>query len=151
MLAYLLLKPPLWHFVIGGNRIWPENLLFSLSAAITIVWVVEGCPGFRPAFWALSSPPLAYLGRISYALYLWHELVGVSVRWANLGGVRAEPWTPPIAIVLSVAVASFSYWFVERPFLRMKWRLSTTGSHDVDASVVLHGTASELQPLPAES
>ena len=75
LVVYRLLKSPTWTFRLGGHLVHTESLVFSITAAITIVWVVEGCPGFRPAHWALASPPVAYLGRISYALYLWHPLV----------------------------------------------------------------------------
>ena len=148
LLAYLLLKPPVWTIAVGGQRVYPGNLVFSLAAAVTIVWVVEGCPGFRPARWVLASPPVAYLGRISYALYLWHPLVGEGIAWQNGVGVQNARWAPPLAIVCSIGVASLSYWLVERRFLRMKWRLSSTGSHDADVSVVIgrHGPALPVQP-----
>jgi peptidoglycan/LPS O-acetylase OafA/YrhL len=148
LLAYMLLKPPLWTIPVGGQRVHPENLIFSLAAAVTIVWVVEGCPGFRPARWVLASPPVAYLGRISYALYLWHPLVASWLIWVGTSHLRNERWTPPLAIVLSIGAASFSYWFVERRFLRMKWRLSETGSHDADVTVVVgrHGPELAVQP-----
>jgi peptidoglycan/LPS O-acetylase OafA/YrhL len=151
LLTYMLVKPPLWTITVSGQRLHPENLVFSLAAAVTIVWVVEGCPGFLPAKWVLASPPIAYLGRISYALYLWHPIVGQWLVWPNGAGLRNERWTPLVAIVMSIAVASFSYFVVERRFLRMKWRLSATGSHDADATVILghHATESPLQPEPS--
>jgi hypothetical protein len=67
--------------------------------------------------------------------------------WQNRGRV-GERWIPPFAIVCTIAVASFSYFVIERRFLRMKWRLSTTGSHDADATVVVgrHGPELVIQP-----
>ncbi len=148
MLTYLLLKAPIWTIPVGAYRVHPGNLVFSLSAAVTIVWVVEGCPGFSPARWLLVSPPVAYLGRISYALYLWHEFVAHALSWQRVGGLQNERWTPPFAIFCTICVASLSYWLVERRFLRIKWRLSTTGSHDADAPDLLghHGPELPLQP-----
>jgi peptidoglycan/LPS O-acetylase OafA/YrhL len=148
-LVYLLFKEPIWAIDIGGQQFYPENLVFSLAAAITIVWVVEGCPGFIPARWFLASPPVAYLGRISYALYLWHEFVAHWLLWQHGGGnLHNERWTPPFAIACSIGMASISYWLVERRFLRIKWRLSMTGSHDADASVIpgRHAPEMPLQP-----
>lgn len=148
LLAYLLLRPPQWTVLAAGYHISPYSLVFALAAAVTIVWVVEGCPGFRPAYWGLASPPVAYLGRISYAIYLWHIVVLDFLRVANGGYVWTEQWIAPLAIVCTIGVASVSYFLVERRFLRMKWRLSTTGSHDADATVVLgrHGPELTLQP-----
>jgi peptidoglycan/LPS O-acetylase OafA/YrhL len=151
VLTYMLLEAPTWTILVGGLRVHPENLAFSLASAVTIVWVVEGCPGFLPASWFLASPPVAYLGRISYALYLWHEFVGHWLIWQSGAGLRDEVLTPPVAIVFTIGVASFSYWAVERRFLRIKWRLSSTGSHDADATVVLAGHGPELPVQPGTS
>lgn len=144
LVSYLLIRPPTWSFPIGGLSARPVNLVFALSAIVTIVWVVEGCPGFRPAHWALAAPPVAFLGRISYALYLWHEAVVKWLSWPNGGNVQSGRWLAPLGIVCTIAVASVSYWFVERRFLRAKWRLSTTGSHDADVSGVLRTHRPEL-------
>ena len=151
---------PYLHLV---NMSWPAflltvfvgylavNLVFALAAAVTIVWVVEGCPGFRPAGWVLASPPVAYLGRISYALYLWHILVLEFLRRANGGYVWTEPWIAPLAIAGSIGMATVSYFLIERRFLRVKWRLSETGSHDADVTVVVGRHEPELTLQPETS
>src|SRR5262249_49377222 len=66
----------------------------------------------------LELPPLPWLGRLSYSLYLWH-LVGLYLSIAT--GVVGR-----VAILL--ALASVSYYLVERPFLALKDRLSATKS-----------------------
>ena len=62
----------------------------------------------------LSIPPLIYVGRISYSLYLWHWPVFVFLRhW------RADPHLPPLwslaGIALAVGLAALSYHWIERP------------------------------------
>ena len=152
MMIYLMVKAPIWTFRVGDYRVHPENLVFSLSAAVTIVWVVEGCPGFRPANWLLLSPPVLYLGRISYGLYLWHMFVAHALAWGKIGSVQSERFTPPLAIICTIAAASFSYFVVERRFLRIKWRLSETGSHDADTTTVVLARHGEPElPLRAET
>ena len=138
-LVYLLIRPPALLSVRIGDvswfAYWP---LFNLSAAVTIIWVVERCPRFAPARWLLESPPVGYVGRISYALYLWHPFVLDWLRWPHGGNIQdSERILRPLALAGTLIAASASYWLVERPFLRMKWRLSATGSHDADASVIL--------------
>jgi len=63
----------------------------------------------------LSARPLAYLGLISYGLYLWHLPV-YKLLYLQLDGL---PWgvVAAVAITLSLALASLSYHVVEQPFL----------------------------------
>ena len=71
----------------------------------------------------LSSRPAILLGRLSYALYLWH--------WGALGAADYAAGDNPtlwlaIAIALSAALTLFSYAAIEQPMLRLR-RLA--GSH----------------------
>jgi peptidoglycan/LPS O-acetylase OafA/YrhL len=71
-----------------------------------------------PAAWScrnlLASPPMVWIGQISYPLYLWHWplLVFFAV-------IKFEPLTlieRELILLLSALLAWATYWFVERPF-----------------------------------
>lgn len=71
----------------------------------------------------LSSPLGRYLGRRSYALYLWHyPTLTVCLAWQTEGAAAAVG-KRLIGLVLAFVAAELSYRFVERPFLRLKDRL----------------------------
>lgn len=61
--------------------------------------------------------PLLWLGTISYAAYLWNLPV---VSWFR--GADLNFW-PATAFVATIAMATISWWLVERPFSRLKIRL----------------------------
>ena len=75
-----------------------------------------------------STPLLIYIGKISYGIYLYHEIVRIFVWWATgpfFGGyprMLAYGIRLTLYLTLSVAVAGASFRFVERPFLELKKR-----------------------------
>jgi peptidoglycan/LPS O-acetylase OafA/YrhL len=71
----------------------------------------------------LRNPLLRFAGLVSYSLYLWNELF-LCTRLPDWGVIRRLP----LSLVISVVVAVLSYFFVERPFLRMKRRLVPEGA-----------------------
>jgi peptidoglycan/LPS O-acetylase OafA/YrhL len=72
----------------------------------------------RPLWRWMQYPAVRYLGRISYPMYLYQQVVLQPV------GKRLPFLPEPLALVIACAatvlVASLSYRVVERPFLRLK-------------------------------
>lgn len=77
----------------------------------------------------LSWTPLAYIGKISYGIYLYHMLAHYLTWQVLLDQINDWPRYPKMGLrlivygVLSVAIAAFSYHFYEKPFLRIKKQL----------------------------
>ena len=97
----------------GRPTIW-EAMLVPLMIASTML---------RPRSLAgrlLESPVMRWLGRLSYSLYLW-ELFFVFRGVPQTLGILQ---TFPLDVVLTVACASASYYFVERPLIRVGHRLT---------------------------
>jgi peptidoglycan/LPS O-acetylase OafA/YrhL len=82
---------------------------------------------------ALSFKPLAFVGVISYSLYLWHS---------PIVGSYAPPGVISIAVRVGVSLllAVLSYRYIERPFLRLKNKLPTPAPRT--ASPLLAGAQS---------
>jgi hypothetical protein len=88
--------------------------LLALGTAATVAAVTQ-VPS-QPMAWVLSRRPLAYLGRISYGMYLWYlpVLTVMTARTAHLSGV-ALLVARSVVIVL---VAALSFHLVETPVRR---------------------------------
>jgi peptidoglycan/LPS O-acetylase OafA/YrhL len=70
----------------------------------------------------LEWPPLRFIGRISYGLYLWQELF-----FSGHFAPEFHPFGPfshaPLNFVAVFALATVSFFLVERPCMRLGHRL----------------------------
>ena len=88
--------------------LWP---LMHLSIAGLLWHVVQ-----RP-YWILNVRPVAWLGKISYSLYLWQQIF----IFGPHGGAYARPW---YGVFFALGLASASYYLIEQPMLRLRERKS---------------------------
>jgi peptidoglycan/LPS O-acetylase OafA/YrhL len=97
------LKSDTATYVIGVSAISALGVAF-VAAAVSSDWR-----------W-LSWLPLVWLGRISYAAYLWNEFAYSAAR--NVLPLRVRGAGAVLAIAGTLVVAQLSMMFVERPLLR---------------------------------
>ena len=101
----------------GANRAYADGgaVVVALGAAAVIAAVATRESGVTRA---LALPAIAYLGRLSYAMYLWHwplEVWTGRYGWWDLSGVGTLA-RASILTALTVALAAVSYHLVEKPF-----------------------------------
>ena len=99
--------------LVGGLAIEP-----LLVAILICQWIVQSASS--PWKW-LDSKPAIYLGRISYPLYLYHMLAThLATRIAAHIPGQNTGFFVIIAVLTAIAIASCSYYIVEKPFLALK-------------------------------
>jgi peptidoglycan/LPS O-acetylase OafA/YrhL len=104
---WLMTRPELAHST-PAHQTWDYLAIWAVGLGVVAYPILH--PG-RPQRW-LSARPVVWLGRISYGLYMYHEIAF----WAaGRDGFRSV-----LALGLTVALAAASYYGVERPFLRLK-------------------------------
>ncbi|HEY1605128.1 MAG TPA: acyltransferase family protein [Allosphingosinicella sp.] len=113
ILAILALAILLLSVVLGGawNSSFPAALPPTIATAILLV-PGEGSMVNR----LLGVAPMRAIGRISYSLYLWHW--PLLAFWRLFVRFELTPWAQAGLIVSSFALATFSYFAVERPLRR---------------------------------
>lgn len=125
LLAPALIVIRTYHVLVSlpkasGHHVW-SYLVIDLAACGLLV------ASLRPAnvrAGLLGSEPLVYLGRISYGLYVFHAL-GLKLAdsaISRLLGPTTIVVRALIALGATVALASASYFVLERPFLKLKAR-----------------------------
>ena len=119
---------------VSGNRplfgdpllAWLPALWLVGFAIVSTAWVLLGLALDRIGHGAqhlLSNPPMRYVGRISYGLYLYHVPIYFALdlpRWRGKGA-------PPLgevatAVGLTFLAATVSFYALERPILRLQER-----------------------------
>lgn len=98
-----------WH--ADAHMVRTGYLGLNLAAMLLILALVGTPTGLLHRLFEFA--PLAWLGRISYGVYLWHMVTF----WLVSGKM---PWAALIG--LTIAIAALSYYVLERPILKFKTR-----------------------------
>jgi peptidoglycan/LPS O-acetylase OafA/YrhL len=97
----------------------------------------------RVWFKLLNSKVLSYIGMLSYSIYLWQQLF--------IGGLAYWPMQFPQNIFFVFGMALFSYYVIEKPFLKLKDRLQKSGKQEPQPVLVTDTyTVAEQQTRPDE-
>ena len=125
VVAALLALSSALEYIYGHS--YRDAISFVISPVLVAIWITQlialrGAPLWRWTSWVW----VRYLGRISYSVYLYQQLL-VDVPKKLLTHL---PVVLQLAatVALIVAVASMSHYFVERPFLRLKERFRQTAA-----------------------
>jgi peptidoglycan/LPS O-acetylase OafA/YrhL len=109
-----------WNFEDEMTPVLSLTILGVNLFFFGVIGVVASATG-HPALRILRDGRLAYLGRISYGLYLYHPLVYIAIYVAAQRLRLGEPlWLEPIKLAAVIAAASFSWHWIEQPV--MGWR-----------------------------
>jgi peptidoglycan/LPS O-acetylase OafA/YrhL len=115
----------------GASYYHGGSALFAGLIAILIAGVLQ--PG--PVSSVLSQRPLAWIGRISYGLYLWHWPVDV---WLVPSRVHVGTTTLNLLrLGVTFVAAVASYYLVERPIRERTWSLRLSAAAFAPAVAVM--------------
>jgi peptidoglycan/LPS O-acetylase OafA/YrhL len=115
----------IWALLIGWSLVGEGSYrpVYLSLQTLGVTWLLfRAVTGEK--FLLLTAPPLKFLGKISYSLYLWQQPFLVA-GFANWGAIEK----PPINIIVCFLAAIASYFCIEKPFLRLKnkWNLKSKG------------------------
>ena len=110
-------------FTRDQNSVSFNSIGYTLIAAVSF-FLVAWClllPAGRINT-LLSMPPLVYLGRISYGMYLFHLIVITVLKKHfhipfGVTGIAATQRIFPLELVITVILAAISFQFYEKPLL----------------------------------
>jgi peptidoglycan/LPS O-acetylase OafA/YrhL len=111
-------------FVDQTAAFWPAVFGFPLlSLSIALVVIAASTP--TSIIGRRAIPGVGALAAGSYSLYLSHKMIFRILQNAfpNLPPAL-RPWELPMALAAALAIGALLYWAVERPFLKLRDRLS---------------------------
>lgn len=166
--AMLLRRPGVMRFATRWARPWAVFSLTLVAVCahhlwlyglfhFTLYWVVSmdsAALSYCFSAWVVATmlhpmsfttrllewAPLRFLGRISYSVYLWHLLFfgGGNPLWFHWHLLNVANQYRGLRYGLAIVVAILSYYFVEKPMIRLGHRLAppaTAGHRDLGPSL----------------
>jgi peptidoglycan/LPS O-acetylase OafA/YrhL len=117
-IGYVMSRPHLGHGTTW-HRTW--DFVWVWLCGVGVVMVAVWGQGWLRA--ALSYSRIVWLGKISYGLYMYHEIA----LWARSRLYERLPWfankdelLAVVALTLTIGLAALSYYAYERRFLELK-------------------------------
>lgn len=92
------------------------NAILPTLGALLVIWA--GAQQKDPVYLALGSFPMRWIGKFSYAFYLWHWPIFVFIRiyWDNPPDEYLE-----IGMGIAFLLSALSYFLIEQPIRQKKW------------------------------
>ncbi len=147
-LISLALLTLMWTTLDGqAPRLYRGGLtLAGIAAALLIASAAN--PHRGPIAWALSFPPLRWLGLISYGLYLWHWPIDVVLTPTRTGITGWPLFT--LRTTLALLIATASYHLIEMPIRRgalrpTQWRIAIPALTTLLIAALITTTAGATQ------
>jgi peptidoglycan/LPS O-acetylase OafA/YrhL len=106
------------HYATGSAREFRAGLLIVVALAAVLVVAPVALDQDGPVARVLAWRPLAWLGAISYGVYLWHWPIFLALNGERTGWSGWRLFA--VRCVATVAVAAASWWLLEQPIRR--WR-----------------------------
>ena len=152
-LAFLPSTRSLW--LAGWRACIPFVIMAAVMLFVRYTWMIKEAVGLTVvallSAWIilivlqdnvssrfLSTKPVAFLGKISYSLYLWQYPIIFLIK------PRLTHYGTPVTFILSFVAAIASYYLVERPSQRLKSRFVARRTADRRFSVA----GNVFTPLP---
>ncbi|CAN5573250.1 acyltransferase [soil metagenome] len=118
MYALLAIELPASAFLLSEVQFRWIHLAFAAIAFLLLLPAIFADPGKTPLARLLGHPTLAWVGLVSYGVFLWHYVIAL-----RLGSDGAELGFWPLlaaTLIASLLAATLSYYLLERPLLRRK-------------------------------
>ena len=118
---------------VYGFHAFGKQYLYGITAFFLLLPAVFGPMDRGIVRRFLRFAPIAYCGMVSYGIYLWHQgFIKLAHQWGGWARKAGEPelatfrgnflYHVAIALALSVAAATVSWYLIEKPILRRKDR-----------------------------
>ncbi len=116
----------LWRFprTSAYSQAWLSPVMAVATAMVIVAVTTPSRRRWSVATALLSLRPMAFVGKLSYSLYLYNVLALLLFEFGERQGwIRVQqPYRPVVAALMALALAFASYRWIEQPFLRRRDR-----------------------------
>ena len=104
----------LWGHTLLFDSEYISDLLRGVGFSLLVMWIF--CNQQSRVVKILSIPPLDYIGKVSYGIYMYQGIIITTGPLRNPDS--AWPPSPGIGLIIVLIIVPISYHLIERPLLR---------------------------------
>ena len=117
IVQWVVLLSTIYLMVIGFKM---ENYHYEFYSVLFGILIVNFACNENRIF-SIEYPPLNFLGKISYGLYMYHPIVVVfAIKLCQILNIQSNYIVYPLVFILAIILSSLSYEFFEKRFIDKK-------------------------------
>lgn len=100
---------------------WPSPLYAEITSSVVLLasafLLMSSSKTNKYYDWAVANPVMLYIGKISFSIYMWHQIVFAFARYSYVEKINLQ--ITAYVVIITISLSVISYTWIEQPFRKL--------------------------------